>query len=236
MPEKPPAWVLYAGLRAGADHRTLFRELVSVLLRRDMSADSGLLCHAKTVEECKIVVSASWMDFIHGAYRHNSVKGEFSGASLLTIRHERWVVIVHPEGPSTGGQWPQTMRHERWVVIVHPLGPRQVLPGNVVKGNLANKAFPSGEGGRAPARSEEANTISPNCFCMSKVVPLSSAPFGGTFPKGEGFAPLKHNLVEQSRYAHNLFPTPSFCILHFPQQSYSCPLPNTMYHTQWDKE
>ena len=102
MPEKSPAWVLYAGLRAGADYWTLLRELVSVLLRRDMSADSGLLCHAKTVEECEIVVSASWMDFIHCAYRHNSLKGEFSGASPLTIRHERWVVIVHPLGPSTG--------------------------------------------------------------------------------------------------------------------------------------
>ena len=41
----------------------------------------------------------------------------------LTMRHERWVVIIHPLGPSTGGQWPRTMRHERWVVIVHPLGP-----------------------------------------------------------------------------------------------------------------
>ena len=102
MPEKSPAWVLYAGLRAGLDYWTLPGKLVSVLLRRDMSADSGLLCHAKTVEECKIVVSASWMDFIHCAYRHNSLKGEFSGASPQTMRHERWVVIVHPLGPSTG--------------------------------------------------------------------------------------------------------------------------------------
>ena len=39
------------------------------------------------------------------------------------MRHERWVVIVHPLGPSTGGQWPLTMRDERWVVIIHPLGP-----------------------------------------------------------------------------------------------------------------
>ena len=102
MPEKSPAWVLFACLWAGFDYWALPGELVSVLLRRDMSADSGLLCHAKTVEECKIVVSASWMDFIHCAYRHNSLKGEFSGASPLTIRHERWVVIVHPLGPSTG--------------------------------------------------------------------------------------------------------------------------------------
>ena len=106
VPEKSPAWVLYAGLRAGADHRTLFRELVSVLLRRDMSADSGLLCHAKTVEECKIVVSASWMDFIHCAYRHNSVKGEFSGASPLTIRHEprQLTHILRAPRPAASGR------------------------------------------------------------------------------------------------------------------------------------
>ena len=40
-----------------------------------------------------------------------------------TIRYGHWVVIVHPLGPSTGGQWPLTIRHERWVVIIHPLGP-----------------------------------------------------------------------------------------------------------------
>ena len=82
MPEKSPAWVLFACLWTGLDYWTLPGELVSVLLRRDMSADSGLLCHAKTVEECKIVVSASWMDFIHCAYRHNSLKGEFTSLSL----------------------------------------------------------------------------------------------------------------------------------------------------------
>ena len=49
MPEKSPAWVLYAGLRAGVDYRTLPGELVSVLLRGHLSADSGLLRHAAKV-------------------------------------------------------------------------------------------------------------------------------------------------------------------------------------------
>ena len=30
---------------------------------------------------------------------------------------------------------------------------------------------------------------------MSNVVPPSSAPFGGTFPKGEGIASLKNNFA-----------------------------------------
>ena len=116
MPEKSPAWVLYAGLWAGFDYWTLPGKLVSVLLRRDMSADSGLLCHAKTVEECKIVVSASWMDFIHCAYRHNSVKGEFSGASPRTIRHE--------------------LRQSTYILWA----PRPAVPGNVAKENLPEQS------------------------------------------------------------------------------------------------
>ena len=48
------------------------------------------------------------------------------------MRHERWVVILHPLGPSTiscdenwkfVGKPPRAMRHGRWVVILHPLGP-----------------------------------------------------------------------------------------------------------------
>ena len=39
-------------------------------------------------------------------------KLEFGGESPLTMRHGRWAVILHPLGPSTGGQWPLPIRHE----------------------------------------------------------------------------------------------------------------------------
>ena len=37
---------------------------------------------------------------------------EFGGESPLTMRYGRWAIILHPLGPSTGGQWPQPIRHE----------------------------------------------------------------------------------------------------------------------------
>ena len=39
-------------------------------------------------------------------------KLEFGGESPLTMRYGRWMVILHPLGPSTGGQWPLPIRHE----------------------------------------------------------------------------------------------------------------------------
>ena len=136
MPEKSPAWMLHALLRTGADYWTLLRELVSVLLRRDMSADSGLLCHAKTVEECKIVVSASWMDSIYCAYRHNSVKGEFSGASPLTIRHEprQLTHILRAPRPAASGRR-QCVTNAGWLSYI-PWAPRPVMH-RWIKENIA---------------------------------------------------------------------------------------------------
>ena len=42
------------------------------------------------------------------------------------MRHERWVDILHPLGPSTSGESPLTIRHELWCFLVHPLGPSTV--------------------------------------------------------------------------------------------------------------
>ena len=57
--------------------------------------------------------------------RFHSAKGEFSGESPQTMRHE--------SGQSTYILW----------------APRPAVHGNAAKENIANKAFPSGEGGRA---------------------------------------------------------------------------------------
>ena len=64
------------------------------------------------------------------------------------------------------------------------------------KEEYSNKAFPSGEGGRALSE------VGRGKYRFAKLllyVQSSSAlfrpPFGGTFPKGEGIASLKNNFV-----------------------------------------
>ena len=64
------------------------------------------------------------------------------------------------------------------------------------KEEYSNKAFPSGEGGRALSE------VGRGKYRFAKLllyVQSSSAlfrpPFGGTFPKGEGIASLKNNIV-----------------------------------------
>ena len=62
-----------------------------------------------------------------------------SGESPRTMRHERWVVIIHPLDPSTGGQWLPTMRHGHWWWSYILWAPRlEVL--RQIKGNLPEQS------------------------------------------------------------------------------------------------
>ena len=59
------------------------------------------------------------------------------------MRHERWVVIIHPLDPSTGGQWPPTMRHGHWWWSYILWAPRlEVLTGCKVEASLKDAKAP----------------------------------------------------------------------------------------------
>ena len=54
-----------------------------------------------------------------------------------------------------------------------------------IKGNFANKAFPFGEGGRAPARSEEEIPFRRNAAACPKSFRPLPPPAGAPSPKGK---------------------------------------------------
>ena len=60
-------------------------------------------------------------------------------------------------------------------------------------------------GGRALARSEEVPSVSPKFGCVSKMVLPSSAPCGGTFPKGEGIGIAKFHFTALLSLSDNYF-------------------------------
>ena len=131
------------------------------------------------------------------------------------MRHERWVVILHPLGPSTGGQWPLTMRYGHWRLSHILWAPRPERLSKLGVDGVARSAlgFPRGEAVERSETDEEQRNVSiTNAVrkkgTVFKSVPSdltaryaeryrrsSSTPFGGTFPPGEGICPSNSNLA-----------------------------------------